>query len=155
MNSVFHVATVVIFVFWELSNLQAQTLVKFCDLLKNPDKYSGQKTKIRATYQYGYEWSYLYCLDCRERKVWLDFSTDLDDASQKALKHIPKGAGLVNVTLNGVFVGPGSYGHLNGYRYRFTAEKVENVAVVYKRMGPIEKERAAEERWACGGKDPK
>ena len=155
MTSVIRMGTVVVFLFWGLGNLRAQVLLKFCDLLKNPEKYNGRKVTIRATYQYGYEWSYLYCLDCRDQKVWLDIPVDLDDASQKALKHLPKEAGIVNATLYGVFIGPGSYGHLNGFRYRFTAEKVENVAVVYRRMGPIEKERAAEEQWACGGKDPK
>jgi hypothetical protein len=44
---------------------------------------------------------------------------------------------------------------MNGYRYRFVAGKVENVAVISKGMKPLEVEKAAERRWACGGANPK
>jgi hypothetical protein len=137
-------------------NTQEPILVRFCDLVKNSHQYSGNSIKVRATYQYGFEWSFLYCLDCKDQeKIWLDLPIDLEDSSEKVLKRLPKGGGIVNITLHGVFEGPGSYGHLNGYKYRFTADKVENMAVVYKGMGPIEKEKAAEEKWACGGANPK
>ena len=61
--------------------------VKFCDLLRNHAPYNGKEVTVRASYRYGFEWSYLYCLDCPDQDhVWLEFSDDLDDASQKALK---------------------------------------------------------------------
>ena len=48
-----------------------------------------------------------------------------------------------------------TYGHLNGYRYQITAQKIRNVAVVQKGMKDIAQEKKAEERWACGGTSPK
>jgi hypothetical protein len=136
-------------------DLQGQVTLKFCDLLNNPQKYIGKQVTVRATHRYGFEWSQLYCIDCLDRgKAWLDFSEELDKSSERALKRIPK-AGIVNLTVTGVFSGPGEYGHMGGYRYRFVANKVESVAVISKGMKPPEVESAAEKRWACGGTEPK
>jgi hypothetical protein len=70
----------------------------FCDLIKNPQLYSGKEVTVRATYKYGFEWQYLYCLGCiDDGKVWLEIADGLDDASVKALKQAPKGAGTIKV----------------------------------------------------------
>lgn len=134
----------------------AQTQVRFCDLLRSPETYNGKQVTIRATYRYGFEWQQLYCLDCLEQgKAWLELPSDLDDGSLQALKHAPKYAGIVNITVRGMFRSGGSFGHLNGYRYELVAEKVTNVTVVLKGMkGPLE-ERKAEQKWACGGTNPR
>jgi hypothetical protein len=79
------------------AGVQSETDVSFCELVKNPQLYNGKKVTVRATYKYGYEWQYLYCLTCLDRgKVWLEIPSDVDDASVKALKRTPKGAGTVN-----------------------------------------------------------
>jgi hypothetical protein len=80
---------------------------------------------------------------------------DLDKPSEHELKRIPKNAGIVNLTVTGIFSGPGGYGHMGGYRYRFVARRVESVSVISKGMRPPEVEKASEKRWACGGTDPK
>lgn len=80
---------------------------------------------------------------------------DLDDASTKALSRIPKGAGIVNLTVQGVFMSGGHFGHLNGYSYQLVAQKVSNVAIVLSGMKEAAKEKEAEKRWACGGAHPK
>src|SRR5215813_13785653 len=50
----------------------AQTPAKFCDLLRNPEKYRDQRVKVRATFRYGFEWQQLYCLDCLDKgRAWL------------------------------------------------------------------------------------
>jgi hypothetical protein len=133
-----------------------QTKVRFCDLLHAPETYNGKQVTVRATFRYGFEWQQLYCLDCLEKgKAWLELPSDLDEMSLKALKHAPKNAGIVNITVQGTFKSGGSFGHLNGYRYELVAEKVSDVKVVLKGMkGPVE-ERKAEQKWACGGTNPK
>jgi hypothetical protein len=134
----------------------SETQVSFCDLVKNRQIYNGKKVTVRSTYKYGFEWQYLYCLTSVDSgKVWLEIPSDLDDASVKTLKRAPKGAGTVNLTVQGVFMSGGSYGHLNGYPYQLVAHKVSNVAVVIKGMKSLDEERKAEQQWACGGANPK
>lgn len=130
--------------------------VTLCELLQHPEKYDGKEVTVRATHRYGFEWSYLYCSDCKEKgNVWLEILYDAEESDVKAYKHVPKGAGVVNLTVRGVFMGGGTYGHLNGYRYKFVATAIDNVAVLSKGMKPPEQEKAVEEKSACGGAHPK
>jgi hypothetical protein len=133
-----------------------QSPITFCDLVRNPEKYSGKKVIVRATYKYGLEWSQLYCLDCLDKgKAWLEMPVALEDTSARSLKKMPKYAGIVNLTVQGVFVSGGTFGHLNGYRYKIDPYKINDVAVLQKGMKPLEEEERVEKRWACGGTDPK
>jgi hypothetical protein len=130
--------------------------VTFCDLLNNPERYNGRVVTVRATYKYGYEWSYLYCLSCRDKgRVWLEFPVDLDASATKALKRAPKYAGIVNVTVEGTFIKCRGCGHLNAYPFQLTGNKASNVSVLIKGMKGPDEEEAAEKRWACGGTNPK
>lgn len=134
----------------------AQTTVKLCDLLRNPAKYRDQQVKVRATFRFGFEWQQLYCLDCLDKgKGWLELPHDLDDESERALKKMPKGAGIVNLTVVGVFHFGTSYGHMNGYHYELIAQEIRDVAVIQKGMKDIATERRVEQQWACGGASPK
>jgi hypothetical protein len=135
---------------------QSQTAVSFCDLVRNPEQYDGKTVTVRATYKYGFEWQQFYCLDCLDRgKAWLELPDDLDQVSSKALKRAPKGAGIVNLTAEGVFMGRGNFGHMNGYHYKFVAHQVRDVVVVLKGMKRPAEEEKAQKRWACGGTNPK
>jgi hypothetical protein len=87
--------------------------------------------------------------------TWLDVSAELDDESTKALKRIPKGAGIVNITVQGTFRSGGHFGHLNGYPYEFIARKLSRITIVSKGMKGVKEEEEAERRWACGGSNPK
>lgn len=79
----------------------------------------------------------------------------MDDASDKVFKRLPKGAGIVNVTVVGVFHFGASYGHLNGYRYELIAQHIRDVAVIQKGMRALPEEAKAERQWACGGVHPR
>jgi hypothetical protein len=137
------------------SNRISETSVTFCDLLRNPEKYNGKVVTVRATWRYGYEWSQFYCLDCLDKgKAWLDTSNEMDDASIRTLKRTP-GSGIVNLTVEGVFMSGGTFGHLNGYPYQLVAHRVSNLAIVVRGMKDAAKEKEAEKRWACGGTNPK
>jgi hypothetical protein len=133
-----------------------QPTLRFCDLVRNPAEYNGKTVTVRATYRYGFEWEELYCLDCLDKgKAWLEVPSDLDDASVKALRRGPKGAGIVNLTVQGIFISGGHFGHQNFYRYKFVAQRVADVAVVSKGMKSFAEERTAEQCYACGGTNPK
>jgi len=135
----------------------SESPVAFCDLMKDPQKYDGKEVTVRATWRYGFEWSDLYCIDCSPRNnlTWLKFSDDLDEGSEKALKHTPKGAAIVNLTIVGTFRSSGRFGHMGSYPYEFLATKVSRIKVVLKGMKGSEEEERAEKRWACGGTNPK
>jgi hypothetical protein len=127
----------------------------FCEILRNPEKYTDKEVTVRATYEYWFEVSALYCLTCIDKgRAWLEFSEDLDDESERILKRGP-GAGIENLTITGTFRAGHSYGHLNGYRYQFEARRVRDLVVLVKGLKPIEKVRAIEKKWACGGENPK
>lgn len=136
---------------------EPQTLLGFCDLLNDPEKYNGKVVTVRATYQYWFEASYLYCLGCEKGgRVWLQLPFYFDDKSSEIeFNKAPDGAGIVNVTVTGRFEYGGTYGHLNGYRYQLTVKKVRNLVVLQHGMKSAERGRKTEERWACGGKQPK
>lgn len=135
---------------------KAEPPTTFCELLRNPGKYSGKEVTVRATWKYGYEWSQLYCLDCLDKgKAWLEIPGDINDASIKALRRAPKDAGIVNITVRGTFMSGSHFGHLNGYPYQIVVRQVTDVAVVLKGMKSPEQEKEAEKRWACGGANPK
>jgi hypothetical protein len=133
----------------------SQESISFCDLLRNPEKYDGKEVIVRATWRYGFEWSQFYCLDCSlKQPTWLEISSDLDEKSSQVLRRRPK-AGIVNITVQGIFQSGGHFGHLNGYQNRFVAQRVSDVAVVSKGMKSPADEQSAERQWACGGKNPK
>lgn len=145
--------TIVVFVL--TGSLDPQAQVSFCDLVRNPEKYNGQEIRVRATYRYGFEWSELYCLDCLDKgKAWLA-PVAIDEAAERAFRRLPKGAGIVNLTVQGVFVSGDTYGHQNGYRYQITPDKITDVKVIQKGMKSRTQEEKAERQWACGGTNPK
>jgi hypothetical protein len=95
-------------------------------------------------------------LECKERgNVWLEIPYDAEEKDVREYNHIPKDAGLVNLTLRGTLVSGGTYGHLNGYRYKFVASAISDVVVLSKGMKSIEQEKTIEEQFACGGARPK
>jgi hypothetical protein len=136
-----------------LSSASPEPKMDFCELMRHPEEYNGKLVKIRATWIYGFEWSYLHCLGC-EGRVWLE-TAELDETSEKALKRTPKGAAILNVDVEGVFQSGGGFGHMNGYKYQLRAQTMANPAVISKGMKAREKELAIEKKCACGGAKPR
>lgn len=67
---------------------------------------------------------------------------------------MPK-AGIVNLTVQGVFFAGGSFGHQNGYQYKIEPNKISDVVVLRKNFKSPEKTNKVEKKWACGGETPK
>ncbi len=125
--------------------------ILFCDLVRDPAKYNGRTVEVRATYRYGFEWHEFYCLDCLDKgKAWLELPDDMDDASLKELKRAPKGAGIVNVTVRGVFLSRGREGRLE-----LIASSVTQVVTLSKGMHNRAEEERVERHRACGGANPR
>jgi hypothetical protein len=77
------------FLLFLATSAYSQETVTFCDLVRNPEKYTGRVVTVRALYRVGFEWSELYCPECRNQRAWLEFPYDMDDldkASQRVLK---------------------------------------------------------------------
>lgn len=147
--------TRIVALFLLVDAIHSQAPVTFCDLLRNPEKYNRQEIRVRATFRYGVEWSELYCLDCLDKgKAWLDIVA-LDEASERALRKLPKDAAIVNLTVEGKFMSGSTYGHLNGYRYQIVADKISDAKVIQKGSKSRAKEEIAEKHWGCGGTNPK
>lgn len=121
--------------------------------MRHPEEYNGKLVKVRATWVYGFEWSYLHCLGC-DGKVWLETS-ELDDKSEKTLRHTPKEDAIVNVDVAGIFEAGGGFGHMNGYKYQLRAHSIANPAVISKGMKTPEKELEIERKCGCGGVRPR
>ena len=132
-----------------------QSRIQLCDLLRNASQYNGREVTVRATLRYGFEWSDFLCISCSDMGlVWLSLPADMDDESERAFKRMPEGAGIVNVTVTGVFKSGSTYGP-NGYHYQLTARTIRDVAVLQSGMKKIEKESLTLQRYGCGGKSPK
>jgi|SRR5215469_14672285 len=103
--------------------------VAYCDLIRNPDIYSGKLVRISAVYRVGYEWQEFYCLDCfeLERRMWVEFDTEESSCPKRVSKRLTKvWEGTFSMTVVGEFQSSGGrYGHENGYRYRFMVKCVE------------------------------
>ena len=116
--------------------------VRLCDVLKNPNQYQGKELVITAGFRVGFEWQALVCYDCastatksattsaRIYDVWVNFEQGVKGASK-----LPKVKGfdqLEKVIFRGTFEGPGTYGHLGGYRYQFNVNEVKAAVRVWK-----------------------
>ena len=126
--------------------------VTYCDLVQNPELYSGKRVSVTATYRYGYEWQEIYCLTCRDvGKTWLEFPQDPPDEMERAFKGTPKGQGTLNANFKGVFQArPGSFGD-GGYKYQLSLEHIGTVQVVSRSGGVPEVLPEASRRRLCGG----
>jgi hypothetical protein len=104
-----------------------------CDLLDNPTKFQNSMIRVKATYRFGFEWSELYCSDCNGKGiVWVNFEEEYENSKKKyrkKLKWTERGK-----TVNVVFVGKfekGRFGHMGGYPYQISVERVEKADVIY------------------------
>ena len=101
--------------------------VTVCELVKNPEQYSGKEVTIEADYILGFEWSALYSWDCPDGRIWLE-RHGLDDVSKKELQRAyDNDLSFVYLKVQGTFASGGHYGHMGGYSYQLVAHKVFTV----------------------------
>jgi hypothetical protein len=122
--------------------------VDFCDLTVHPKLYVGKLVRVKASYVWWWESSYLYNTQCktdqREIHNGLDCSGDLE--CQRLSKEIydyfdksevPHVLGFVyksDVTIVGRLAGPkrSGFGHLGSFKFEFRIRKVESASPVVR-----------------------
>ncbi|HEX8738346.1 MAG TPA: hypothetical protein VF721_23645 [Pyrinomonadaceae bacterium] len=105
--------------------------LSYDELMRNKEAYFGKTVRLKAFWNYGFEWSSL-CgeADCRKAgvKTWLEL-LDEDDLCKGSKAQLKKGSTKhINNSAQVVFVGKfssGTFGHMGAYNYQFTVSCVE------------------------------
>ena len=106
--------------------------LSYCDLLKSHSRYDGKLVRIKASWQFGFETSLLQDQEClKQPKAWLEF-VDENEACPKSKENqnVPgRQDKEADVTVVGKLYGPGRYGHLSAYEYKFVVVCMEEIKV--------------------------
>ena len=115
---------------------QAPT-VPFCELIRDSARYDNGIVSTQAIFFRNMENAYLYDPSCEsdDTYVWTEFDPSYvytDDTLKKKLDELlcpnqPCPMGRAHVTVVGRIEGPsrGPYGHLDGYRFRFSLIRLQ------------------------------
>jgi hypothetical protein len=110
--------------------------ISYCELFRNLSRYqTGEEVRIKATWTYGFEWSYLSDREClTERKAMFELADEdqLCAASKKNVKKINhKGFdNKADVIVVGKLRDCGGCGHMSSYRYKFVITCFESYKTV-------------------------
>lgn len=121
--------------------------VSWCDLIRDSQRYDKQVVRTRALLHVDHENQFLYDAKCESEgaaPVWVEFDPSYVYSDEKLRRRLTEiirptrahSAGTAAVIVVGRFEGPrsGPYGHLDGYRSRFSiirleqAEEAESIA---------------------------
>ena len=115
--------------------------VGFCELTSHPEKYAGRLVRTESSYIVWWESSYLYSESCIDAEHKIQDAPDCPDNDEKCLSQFSmewkklepymrsKQTNIqetyrVNAVFIGRLVGPGAYGHLDGFSYEFRIRSV-------------------------------
>ena len=116
----------------ESSDKRSIPTLSYCDLIKSHGRYEGTPVRLKASWTFGFETSFLNGKDCSEQaKAWVEFVEDKDACSQskKNRNTVGQNDKEADVTVVGRLFGPGRYGHLSAYEYKFVVTCLENLKV--------------------------
>jgi hypothetical protein len=114
------------------STTKAIPSLSYCDLLQSHSRYTGKLVRIKASWQFGFERTFLYARECSQQpKAWLEFVDDKDACprSKKNRDAPGKHDKEADVTVAGKLYGPSRYGHLGAYEYKFVVVCMEEIKV--------------------------
>jgi hypothetical protein len=114
------------------ADAQAVSSLSYCALLKAPDHHAGKLVRINASWQFGFETSFLYDPKCpRQPKAWLEFADEKEICPEtKENRDAPgKSDKEADVTVVGRLYGPARYGHLGDYEFKFVVVCMEKIKV--------------------------
>lgn len=106
--------------------------VTYCQLTKNPSAYLGKQVMVRAVLEYGFEIQILkspVCCPEVEPIVGVEFSTGMNDRSEKLFHKLDKGMGVALAVFVGRFdrVSNSSSQLPSGDRFELTVDGIETV----------------------------
>jgi hypothetical protein len=121
--------------------------VGFCELTTHPEKYVDKLVRTEANYIVWWESSYLYGDNCIDdgHKVHNGWDCSADDTDcqkrfsiqwkklepyMRSKQSRIQSTSRVKAVFIGRLVGPGSCGHLDGFRYEFRITKVERAIAI-------------------------
>jgi hypothetical protein len=100
--------------------------------MKDQRRYKGSPVRLKATWQFGFEVSSLYDPGCFDQpKAWLEFADDKVTCPEtKTNRNLPHELDKeAEVTVTGTLHGPGRYGHLGAYEFKFVVTCLEKIKV--------------------------
>ncbi len=115
---------------------QSLAPVSYCELFGNPSRYqAGEQVRIKATWTYGFEWSYLSDREClSDPKAMFELADEdkLCAASKKNIKKInDKGYNnKADVIVVGKLRDCGGCGHMASYHYKFVVTCFESYKTI-------------------------
>jgi hypothetical protein len=105
--------------------------VAFCALLKSSKRYAGKLVRTQARWQFGFENTSLSDKHCPQQPTWLEFVDDQTACPESAKnRNTPEPSDKeAEVTVVGRLYGPGRFGHLGDYPYKFVVVCMEKIKV--------------------------
>jgi hypothetical protein len=119
------------------STIKKAPTVPFCELIRDSAHYDKEIVRTQAIFFRNMENAYLYDPKCggENAYIWAEFDPTYvytEDAMKKKFDQLlcpaqPCPVGRAQVNVVGRFEGPsgGPYGHLDGYRFRFSLMRLE------------------------------
>ncbi|HEV2915073.1 MAG TPA: hypothetical protein VGX92_17480 [Pyrinomonadaceae bacterium] len=114
------------------SKVDGITTISYCELIQNASQYPNQQqVRVKATWNYGFEWTYLYDRECMNLpKAWVEFVDEdsLCAASKRSLKKMNprRFDNKADVVIVGQLHDCGGCGHMGNYQYKFIVTCLEN-----------------------------
>ena len=115
---------------------QSPDPISYCDLFRNPSRYrTNEEVRVKATWTYGFEWSYLSDREClTEPKAMFELADEdkLCAASKKNVKKInhKRFDNKADVIVVGMLRDCGGCGHMSGYHYKFVVTCFESYKTI-------------------------
>jgi hypothetical protein len=107
-------------------------MVKYCELIERHTRYSGKTVRVSASWKFGFETTFLFDGKCpKEPGAWLEFADDKDTCPETKKNRDAPGPHdrEAEVIVTGRLVGPGRYGHLGAYEYKFVVTCLEKIKI--------------------------
>jgi hypothetical protein len=116
---------------------QALPSPSYCVLLESPKRYAGKLVRLRASWRFGFETSLLYDKGCSQQShTWLEFADEKALCPQTKEKQslLSRSDKEAEITVVGRLYGPGRYGHLGDYQFKFVVVCLEKIKVTASEM---------------------
>ena len=110
--------------------------VEFAELMKHPDAYRGREVIVTAGYHEGFERMELTCFADRQAAAWVKFDPEVK-GGQKLRSADHAFDNVWKVRVRGVLQGDekSTFGHMNGWRYRFIVKEILSASLIWRFHG--------------------
>lgn len=106
--------------------------LNYCALMKGKHRYSGKQVRVNASWQFAFETTFLFDRDCpKQPGAWLEFVDDSKSCPETKKNRDAPGPHdkEAEVTVTGRLIGPGRFGHLGAYPYKFVVTCLEKIKI--------------------------